>query len=75
MKQKARKPENQKKYRVAGKLFPSEVYVMVNGQQRKAMTDQLTTVSKQRVSNQEGRLSAYDMQQVEDAIKVQLELT
>lgn len=57
-----------------GKLYPSEAYISLNGQTRKAMADQLTTVSKLRLSNQEGRLSASDMAQVEQAIKVQLSL-
>lgn len=57
-----------------GRLYPSEAYITLNGQLRKAMTDQLTTVSKQRFSSREGSLSASDMQQVERAIKVQLGL-
>ena len=57
-----------------GRLYPSEAYVTLNGQPRKAMADQLTTVSKHRVSNQEGSLSAVDMQHVEQAIRVQLGL-
>ncbi len=57
-----------------GRLYPSEAYITVNGQPRKAMADQLTTVSKQRLSNQEGSLSATDMQQIEQAIKTQLGL-
>ncbi|HLK56869.1 MAG TPA: type II toxin-antitoxin system PemK/MazF family toxin [Chthonomonadaceae bacterium] len=57
-----------------GRLYPSEAYITLNGQLRKAMADQLTTVSKQRLSNQEGSLSAADMRQVEQAIKVQLGL-
>lgn len=56
------------------RLYPSEAYVTLNGQPRKAMADQLTTVSKQRLSNREGSLSTSDMQQVEQAIKVQLAL-
>jgi mRNA interferase MazF len=39
------------------------------------MADQLTTVSKARLQNRVGRLSRTDMQAVEQAIKVQLELT
>ncbi len=56
------------------RLYPSEAYVTLNGQPRKAMADQLTTVSKTRLSNREGILSVSDMQQVEQAIKVQLDL-
>lgn len=57
------------------RLYPSEAYVIVNGIQHKAMTDQITTVSKKRVANQMGTLSRTDMQAVEQAIKVQLGLS
>ena len=56
------------------RLFPSEAPVSLNGQPRKAMADQLTTVSKLRMGNQAGTLSAPDMEQVEKAIKIQLGL-
>ena len=55
-------------------LYPGEAYITLNGQQRKAMADQLTTVSKLRVRNQLGTLSSADMTSVEQAIKVQLGL-
>src|SRR5258707_9004016 len=57
------------------RLYPSEAYVTVRGKKHKAMADQLTTVSKTRLQNRVGRLSKTDMQAVEQAIKVQLELT
>jgi mRNA interferase MazF len=57
-----------------GRLFPSEASVLLNGQPRKAMADQLTTVSKLRLSNQAGSVSAADMKQVEAAIKTQIGL-
>lgn len=57
------------------RLYPSEAYVTLNGRQVKALADQLTTVSKLRLSNIAGRLSQTDMQQVERAINVQLDLT
>lgn len=56
------------------RLYPSEAYVMVNTVQHKAMADQVTTVSKKRLTNQMGRLSQADVQAVERAIKVQLGL-
>jgi len=56
------------------RLYPSEAYVMLNGKQHKAMADQLTTMSKVRLINMAGRLSNADLQQVEQAIKVQLGL-
>jgi mRNA interferase MazF len=57
------------------KLYPSEAYVTLNGDPRKAIADQLTTVSKIRFQNMIGRLSAADMKKVEQAIRVQLDLT
>ncbi len=57
------------------RLYPSEAAVSVRGKKHKAMADQLTTVSKTRLQNRVGRLSKTDMQAVEKAIKVQLELT
>jgi mRNA interferase MazF len=56
------------------KLYPSEAYVMLNGKQNKALADQLTTVSKLRLSNMQGKLSAADLQKVEQAIRIQLDL-
>ena len=56
------------------RVFPSEALVTVRGKKHKAMSDQLTTVSKHRLKNRVGRLSRIDMQAVEQAIKVQLEL-
>jgi mRNA interferase MazF len=56
------------------RLYPSEASVTVRGKKHKAMADQLTTVSKGRLQNRVGRLSKTDMQAVEQAIKVQLEL-
>ncbi|GAB4447829.1 MAG: type II toxin-antitoxin system toxin endoribonuclease MazF9 [Anaerolineae bacterium] len=56
------------------RLYPSEAYVTVNGVQSKAMADQLTTVSKARLSGLIGRISPEDIRKVEQAIKVQLDL-
>ena len=58
-----------------GRLYPSEALVTLHGQQSKAMADQLTTVSKTRLINRIGRVSARDMQQVERAVQVQLGLS
>lgn len=57
------------------RLYPSEAYVTISGQQSKAMADQLTTVSKQRLSDQLGRLSKEDMQSIERIIQLQLGLS
>ena len=56
------------------RLYPSEAYVRVNGHQRKALVDQLTTVSNLRVSNRIGELSPSDMAAVELVILRQLGL-
>jgi mRNA interferase MazF len=59
----------------ADRVYPSEALVTVRGRKHKAMTDQLTTVSKIRLQNQVGRLSKSDLRGVEQAIKVQLGLS
>jgi mRNA interferase MazF len=56
------------------RLYPSEAYVSLNGQQRKAMADQLTTVSKQRLQTLIGTLSTPDLERVGNAILLQLAL-
>jgi mRNA interferase MazF len=56
------------------RLYPSEAYVTLERQQRKAMADQLATVSKSRLLQRIGRLSQADVEKVEQAIKVQLGL-
>src|SRR5262245_50819149 len=58
-----------------GRLYPSEALVTLQGQQSKAMADQLTTVSKTRLLSRIGRLAARDMRQVERAVRVQLGLS
>jgi mRNA interferase MazF len=57
-----------------GRLYPSEAYVILKGKQVKAMADQITTVSKRRLINREGSVTAEDMQAVVRAISVQLDL-
>ncbi len=57
-----------------GRFFPSEVPVLLNGKTRKAMADQITTVSKLRIGGQLGRISEADIKQIEQAIKTQLGL-
>jgi mRNA-degrading endonuclease toxin of MazEF toxin-antitoxin module len=59
----------------ADRLYPSEALVTVRRKQHRTIADQLTTVSKRRLQNRAGRLSKIDMGAVEQAIKVQLELT
>jgi mRNA interferase MazF len=57
------------------RLYPSETIVSLNGKAQKAMADQLTTVSKQRLTNRAGRLSRSDLVQIERIVKLQLGFT
>lgn len=54
------------------RLYPSEAYISLGGQQSKAMADQITTVSKSRLINNAGYVSQLELRQIERAIKVQL---
>ena len=56
------------------RLYPSEVFVMLEGKKAKALADQLTTVSKLRFVNMIGKLSDSDLRAVESAVKRQLDL-
>lgn len=57
-----------------GRMYPSEAAVTFDGKPGKALADQLTTVSKQRLMNLAGTISAVELRQVEQAIRVQLGL-
>lgn len=54
------------------RLYPGEAYVRLNTEKRKAMADQLTTVSKQRLGTKIGFLSEDDLGRVEVAVLIQL---
>jgi mRNA interferase MazF len=56
------------------RIYPSEAVVSAGGQQSKAMADQLTTVSKERIKRRLGALSRADMQAVDRVVKIQLGL-
>ena len=56
------------------RVYPSEVIVTLGDRQGKAMADQLTTVSKQRLITREGKLTESEMRKVEHAVKIQLGL-
>ena len=56
------------------RLYPSDAYVLVNGKQNKAMANQLTTVSKQRLRGRLASLAGADLIAVERAIRLQLGL-
>ena len=57
------------------RLYPSEALVVFEGKRSKAMADQLATVSKTRLFRRAGILSVDDMRKVEEAVKVQLEIS
>ena len=57
------------------RVYPSEAEVTLNGRPNKAMADQLTTVSKVRLTKLAGRLTSSDIRRVEHAIRVQLGLS
>ena len=57
-----------------GKLYPSETYITLRRKKAKAMADQLTTVSKKRLINQAGTVSKTELEGIERAIMIQLDL-
>jgi len=57
-----------------GKLYPSETYITFRRKKAKAMADQLTTVSKKRLVNQAGTVSKTELEGIERAIMIQLDL-
>jgi mRNA interferase MazF len=56
------------------RVYPSEAEVTLNGRPSKAMADQLTTVSKIRLTMLAGKMANSDVEKVENAIKIQLGL-
>lgn len=56
------------------RLYPGEARVILNGEPRKAMADQIATASKQRLRDRIGELSAADVAVLERAMRVQLGL-
>ena len=56
------------------KLYPSEAYVTFKGKKAKAMADQLTTVSKYRLTNKAGTVSKNELEGIMRAIAIQLDL-
>jgi mRNA interferase MazF len=57
-----------------GRLYPGEALIQLEGQQRKAMADQLTTASKLRIKKMIGTVSPEDMSRIERAILLQLSI-
>jgi len=58
----------------AERIYPSEAVVVFQGEERKAMADQLATVSKARLFRRADILSQEDMRKIEEAIKIQLDI-
>jgi mRNA interferase MazF len=56
------------------RLYPAEAYVTLNGERRKAMADQITTASKERLMRRLGVLSLDDVEAVARVVCVQLGL-
>ena len=55
-----------------GRLYPSEAIVILDGKESKAMADQLTTVSKERLKNPIGNITTEELKSIERIIKIQL---
>ena len=56
------------------RLYPAETYLSLNGERRKAMADQITTIAKQRLLRQLGTLSKDDLDGVARVVCIQLNL-
>jgi len=56
------------------KIYPSETVVILRGKKSKAAADQIATVSKQRLKERIGRISADELASVAFIIKLQLGL-
>ena len=54
------------------RVYPGEALITLNGEQRKAMADQIMTASKQRLKSKLGNLSRSDVTAVENAALLQL---
>lgn len=56
------------------RLYPAEAYVTLNGERRKAMADQITTISKRRLLRRIGTLGKDDLDAVGRIVSLQLGL-
>jgi mRNA interferase MazF len=57
-----------------GILYPAEAYVMLNGERRKVMADQIATASKRRLLRRLGALGKEDLEAVGRVVCLQLGL-
>ena len=56
------------------RVYPGEALIDLNGERRKAMADQITTISKQRVGRRLGKIDSKDISRIEAAVLIQLGL-
>ena len=56
------------------RVYPCVAAIELNGEPRKAMADQISTVGKQRLKSKVRALAGVDIRAVERAIRVQLGL-
>ncbi len=56
------------------RLYPAQTYVQLNGETRKAMADQITTATKERIQGLIGVLTIEDMKGVDRVMRLQLGL-
>lgn len=56
------------------RLYSAEAYISLSGQRRKAMADQITTVSEHRLLRRLGALGKEDTDAVDQVIRLQLGL-
>jgi len=54
------------------RLYPAEAFVTLGGSRRKAMADQITTITKARLKRKLGAIDSSDISGVEGAVKIQL---
>ena len=57
-----------------GRVYASEAVIEFDGKQGKALANQLTTVSKLRLTHYAGTITSQELTQIERAIQVQLGL-
>lgn len=57
------------------RVYPCEAVIDLNGESRKAMADQIATVSKLRVKSKLGNINQADMLAIERVIRLQLGLS
>jgi len=56
------------------RLYASEARITLNGEPRKAMADQITTVAKERLRRRLGKLAPDDVEAVARVVRLQLSL-